>query len=81
MQNALPVISENCPACFEAPKERQRMKQLLASQEILHPRLFSSILSAMKPIFSINRTGIDVKRLINDQYGKAYEDTLDIDQV
>ncbi len=26
----LPVIPENCPACFSAPKERHRMKLLLA---------------------------------------------------
>ena len=34
----LPIIAENCPACFEAPKERQRVKQLLAQQELLFPR-------------------------------------------
>ena len=34
----LPIIAENCPACFEAPKERQRIKQLLAQQELLFPR-------------------------------------------
>ena len=26
-QAALPVIPENCPACFEEPKERHRIKQ------------------------------------------------------
>lgn len=24
----LPVINENCPACFEAPQERKRMKKV-----------------------------------------------------
>ena len=24
----LPVITENCPACFEAPKERRRVKKM-----------------------------------------------------
>ena len=28
----LPIVSENCPACFEAPKERYRLKCLLATQ-------------------------------------------------
>ena len=28
----LPIIPENCPACFSAPKERARVKQLLAAQ-------------------------------------------------
>ena len=27
--NNLPVINENCPACFEEPKERARVKKLL----------------------------------------------------
>jgi tRNA 2-thiocytidine biosynthesis protein TtcA len=28
----LPVVDENCPACFEEPKERYRIKTLLAQQ-------------------------------------------------
>ena len=28
----LPVIQDNCPACFEEPKERYRMKTLIAQQ-------------------------------------------------
>ncbi len=40
----LPVINENCPACFEEPKERARTKTLLASQEHIHPNLFSNLL-------------------------------------
>ncbi|KAI0214717.1 tRNA-cytidine(32) 2-sulfurtransferase [Lamellibrachia satsuma] len=63
-QKHLPVIYENCPACFEAPKERQRIKQLLATQELQHPRLFHSILSAMKPIMGFNKTGINLKNLV-----------------
>ncbi|XP_067663197.1 uncharacterized protein [Haliotis asinina] len=56
-KNKLPVIAENCPACFEAPKERHRTKQLLASQELLFPHLYNSIMAAMKPVMAINRTG------------------------
>lgn len=26
--NRLPLINENCPACFEDPKERQRVKKV-----------------------------------------------------
>ena len=48
----LPVIEENCPACFEAPKERARVKLVLASQEHVHPSLFSSLLRAMKPLMA-----------------------------
>ncbi|XP_063236330.1 uncharacterized protein LOC134538770 isoform X2 [Bacillus rossius redtenbacheri] len=53
----LPVIPENCPACFEAPKERHRTKQLLAQQEILFPRLFWSLRSALHPLMSFRYTG------------------------
>ena len=55
----LPVIAENCPACFEAPKERHRVKQLLAAQELLFPRLYHSLLSAMRPLMSKSRTGLE----------------------
>jgi tRNA(Ile)-lysidine synthase TilS/MesJ len=58
----LPVIPENCPACFEAPTERHRVKQLLAHQEILFPKLFLSLCSAMKPLMAIDRTGLESKR-------------------
>ena len=70
-QVSLPVIPENCPACFAAPKvrfavattvtvvtgvsffqERERMKQLLVGQEILFPRLFQSLGSALRPLMA-----------------------------
>uniref|UniRef100_A0A1B6M060 tRNA(Ile)-lysidine/2-thiocytidine synthase N-terminal domain-containing protein n=1 Tax=Graphocephala atropunctata TaxID=36148 RepID=A0A1B6M060_9HEMI len=57
----LPIIPENCPACFEAPKERYRTKQLLAQQEILFPRLFLSLKAALKPLISFRRTGEESK--------------------
>ena len=56
----LPVIQENCPACFQNPKERQRMKVLLAQQENLFPSLFSSLQKAMFPLMKGN-----IKDLIN----------------
>jgi tRNA(Ile)-lysidine synthase TilS/MesJ len=55
----LPVIAENCPACFEAPKERHRVKQLLAAQEVLYPRLFSSLQAALRPLMARDRTGME----------------------
>jgi tRNA 2-thiocytidine biosynthesis protein TtcA len=48
----LPVVHENCPACFAMPMQRYQMKNLLAEQEKLHPRLFASLLTAMKPIMA-----------------------------
>jgi tRNA 2-thiocytidine biosynthesis protein TtcA len=46
----LPVISENCPACFSLPMQRQQMKLLLADQEKQHTNLFANLLTAMRPI-------------------------------
>ena len=50
IESNLPVIQENCPACFQSPKERQRMKVLLSQQENLFPSLFSSLLKSMIPL-------------------------------
>ncbi len=50
---ALPVIHENCPACFAMPQQRFQMKQLLAAQELAHPKLFASLLTAMKPLMAL----------------------------
>jgi len=75
-QNKLPVIAENCPACFEAPKERHRIKQLLASQEILFPRIFPSLQSAIKPIMAINRTQLKIADFFKGPDGS--DDEMDI---
>lgn len=48
--SGLPVIVDNCPACFRIPTRRLHFKALLAEQEREHPRLFASILSAMRPL-------------------------------
>ena len=48
--SGLPVIFENCPACFAKPQQRYAMKQMLAEQEKQHPRIFNSLLTAMRPL-------------------------------
>lgn len=50
MRAGLPVIHENCPACFSKPMQRYQMKQLLAGQEQAHNKLFASLLTALKPL-------------------------------
>ncbi|CAK9061436.1 tRNA-cytidine(32) 2-sulfurtransferase (Two-thiocytidine biosynthesis protein A) (tRNA 2-thiocytidine biosynthesis protein TtcA) [Durusdinium trenchii] len=55
-ENRLPVIADNCPACFAAPKERHRIKLMLSQQEFEHPDLFWSLSSCMKPLMSIAQT-------------------------
>ncbi len=44
----LPVIYENCPACFAVPTQREHMKQLLAAEEESNKYLFKSLQTAMK---------------------------------
>jgi tRNA 2-thiocytidine biosynthesis protein TtcA len=46
----LPVISENCPACFAMPMQRWKLKQKLAEMESENNKIFSSLLTAMKPL-------------------------------
>ena len=64
------LLSENCPACFEAPKERQRIKQLLAQQELLFPRLYWNLKTALFPVMRIDRTGLE-----SVVFGRAVADT------
>ena len=48
----LPVIIENCPACYSMPTQREHMKQLLADQEKAIPTLFGSLLTTLKPLMA-----------------------------
>ncbi|MHB8346761.1 MAG: tRNA 2-thiocytidine biosynthesis TtcA family protein [Acidiferrobacterales bacterium] len=52
----LPVIADNCPACFRMPSQRQHMKELLAREECLHPRLFANLLHAMRPLMNSGKS-------------------------
>merc|ERR1712087_75647 len=55
-ENRLPIIADNCPACFAAPKERHRIKLMLSQQEFEHPDLFWSLMKCMNPLMSIDKT-------------------------
>lgn len=46
----LPVIQENCPACFDMPTQRQHTKELLAAEERSNPRLFKTLLATLRPL-------------------------------
>lgn len=48
----LPVINENCPACFEEPKERNRIKKLLVQEEAMIPALFFNLKRALIPFMA-----------------------------
>ncbi|THD27985.1 tRNA 2-thiocytidine biosynthesis protein TtcA [Fasciola hepatica] len=61
----LSIIPENCPACFSAPKERLRIKRILAEQEVIFPRLFPNLLSTMMPLIGEGTTRPEKKRTRN----------------
>ncbi len=46
----LPVINDNCPACFAMPTQREHFKQLLATEEQGNGQLFHSLRSAIAPL-------------------------------
>lgn len=48
----LPVIRDNCPACFAMPMQRQHMKELLAREEIHNKGLFKSLLTTLRPLLA-----------------------------
>eukprot|EP01035_Chromulina_nebulosa_P025660 gene25660-33507_t len=50
MSCKLPIINENCPACFEQPKERARVKKVLAQEESMIPALFFNLRKALVPL-------------------------------
>jgi tRNA(Ile)-lysidine synthase TilS/MesJ len=69
LRSHLPVINENCPACFEQPKvsssslvtmtscccqERARVKKLLSQEETMVPALFHNLRKALLPFMDEN---------------------------
>lgn len=48
----LPVVPDNCPACFSKPTERQHFKALLADEEGRYKNLFRNLLHTLKPLMS-----------------------------
>jgi tRNA(Ile)-lysidine synthase TilS/MesJ len=54
----LPVINENCPACFEEPKERARIKKLLNREETLFPNFYDNIRHSLIPLMHDDSSAI-----------------------
>lgn len=67
----LPVISENCPACFAGPQERERIKRLLDHEESVVPNLFDSLRKCLLPLMSARV--VDVLQLETKALRDAYE--------
>ncbi len=52
--SSLPVIPDNCPACFARPTERQHLKALLLKEERRNTGLYRNLLAAMRPLLTID---------------------------
>ena len=49
-ESELPVVPENCPACFAMPMQRWQLKQKLAQFEQENNKIFPNLLTAMRPL-------------------------------
>merc|ERR1712100_64324 len=54
----MPIINENCPACFEEPKERARIKKMLSREETLFPNFYDNIKRSLIPLMHDDSTAI-----------------------
>lgn len=48
----LPVIPDNCPACYAKPQAREETKQLLLEQEKKNKHLYANLWTAMQPLIA-----------------------------
>jgi tRNA 2-thiocytidine biosynthesis protein TtcA len=69
----LPVIRDNCPACFRMPTQRQHMKALLNLEESHNKTLFKALLSTLRPLMDENSTEI-IESLSFDAKPYRYRD-------
>lgn len=51
-QATLPIIRDNCPACFSKPQQRARIKALLHEESQHNRQLFANLQAAMLPLVS-----------------------------
>lgn len=70
----LPVIMDNCPACFKVPTERARIKQLLAQEEAHSQGLFNSIQHALQPL--LREGALSAYKLKDAAYDAAGSDSI-----
>lgn len=48
----LPIIPDNCPACYAKPQERAHIKQLLLAEEKRNKHLYANLWTAMQPLIA-----------------------------
>ncbi len=57
LEQNIPVIEDNCPACYAKPQQRQRIKQLLLTEEKNNKHLYANLLKAMQPLIADDNNG------------------------
>ena len=73
----LPIINENCPACFEQPKERDRIKKLLKQEEAMVPALFHNLKKAFLPLMA-DETYVSMDKIVREIEVRQKEEKLTI---
>lgn len=53
----LPVIEDNCPACYAKPQARAETKQLLLEQELKNKHLYANLWTAMQSLIADDNHG------------------------
>lgn len=48
----LPIITDNCPACYSGPTERYHIKKLLGTEEATNAQLFPNLRRTMRPLLA-----------------------------
>ena len=72
--SGLPVIADNCPACFETPKQRRRVKQLLRREEAIFPHAVANLSAAILPLLD-PRTQAVLRAVREELDGKRKNNT------
>jgi tRNA 2-thiocytidine biosynthesis protein TtcA len=48
----LPIIQDNCPACYSRPQQRAHFKNLLRQEELTNKHLYANLWHAMQPLIA-----------------------------
>jgi tRNA 2-thiocytidine biosynthesis protein TtcA len=72
----LPIIPENCPACFTGPTERYKIKRLLSTESVGNPNLFNCLMRAMRPLMTSSGSRA-IRQGRNEKIGEVGEDEED----
>lgn len=75
----LPVIEDNCPACYAKPQARAETKALLLAQEQKNKHLYANLWRAMQPLIADdNHQGQADLTAITTEYAAEKTDEIDL---